>query len=539
MATASALAAREIAGLLEPQGFPRDPSAASGVEHVQTHLSHVFLTGARVYKFRKAVDLGFVRFTSRAERNADCLRETALNRRLSPDVYLGVAPLLSSAGEVRVGPVGEELAGDGEHCVVMRRLPSGLDALSRLASGRLEPEQLERLARRVAALHDAHGLGAPAPFAVEVWRERVFGPVDDNFRLLRAEAGTVFPAALLRELEERERAARAQIADRIESRRRAGRAVDGHGDLHLQHVWFESDDAEPLLVDCIEFSERLRRIDAASEVAFTAMDLRYRERPELAERFLRSYARERDDFDLYGVVDWFASYRAAVRAKVAAIAAREPEIAAPQRSRAEASARQHLALAAKLLAPRRPGLLVLVAGVVGTGKSTAAGILADALEGAVVASDQVRKRLAGLAPRDRAGASRQGGIYTPEQTERSYAGLLERARPVLCSGRACVLDATFARRKHRAAARALAAALGAEAFLVETACADAVALSRLARREQQDGDVSDAGPAQHRKSAELFEACDEWPAPARLRLRTDREGWRDALLARAADLRPQ
>src|SRR5262245_4544360 len=123
MASASALEAREIAALSEPRAFPRDPSSAGGVEHVQTHLSHVFLTGERVYKFRKAVDLGFVRFTSRAERNADCLREVALNRRLSPDVYLGVAPLLASAAEVRVGPAGEGLAGDAEHCVVMRRLP--------------------------------------------------------------------------------------------------------------------------------------------------------------------------------------------------------------------------------------------------------------------------------------------------------------------------------------------------------------------------------------------------------------------------------
>ncbi len=537
MATVSALTAREIAALAEPRAFPRDPSAASGVEHVQTHLSHVFLTGERVYKFRKAVDLGFVCFTSRSERNADCLREVALNRRLAPDVYLGVAPLTAPAGGVRVGPVGEELAGDVEHCVVMRRLPSGLDALSRLAAGRLGPEQLERLARRLAGFHDAHGLGAPAPFAPEAWRERVFGPVDDNFRLLGAEAGAAFGAALLRELESLERAARGPLADRIENRRQAGRIVDGHGDLHLQHVWFETDDAEPLLVDCIEFSERLRRIDAASEVAFTAMDLRYRERPELAEHFLRSYARERDDFDLYGVVDWFASYRAAVRAKVAAIAAREPEIAEPQRARAAGSARQHLALAAQLLAPRAPGRLVLVAGIVGTGKSTAAGILADALGGAVVASDRVRKRLAGLAPTDRGGATWRDGIYTPEQTERTYAGLLERARPVLGSGRACVLDATFALRRHRAAARALAAELGAELFLVETACADSVARARLARRREQGGDVSDAGPAEHGRSAEAFQPCDEWPAAARLRLRTDSEDWPDALRARAAELR--
>ena len=115
-------------------------------------------------------------------------------------------------------------------------------------------------------------------------------------------------------------------ADRFERRRLAGCAVDGHGDLHLQHLWFERDDGDPIAIDCLEFSEPLRRIDAAAEVAFPAMDLRYRGVAAEAERFLRVYARERDDFDLYAVVDFFASYRAAVRAKVASIAVADAAI---------------------------------------------------------------------------------------------------------------------------------------------------------------------------------------------------------------------
>jgi aminoglycoside phosphotransferase family enzyme/predicted kinase len=538
MATAAALAEAEIAALASPHAYPRDPSAAAGVEHVQTHLSHVFLTGERVYKFRKGVDLGFVCFRSRAERNADCLREVALNRRLSPDVYLGVAPLERGGAGVRIGPLGEVLAGDLEHCVVMRRLPAGGDALSLLEAGRLTAPQLERLARRVAAFHDAHGLGVPAPFGPEEWSERVLGPVDDNFRLLAAEGEPGVPGPLLEALQERERVRREEVVGRIESRRRDGRVVDAHGDLHLQHVWFESEAAEPRIVDCIEFNERLRHIDTASEVAFTAMDLRYRGRPDLAEHFLGSYARERDDFDLYTVVDWFASYRAAVRAKVAAIAAGEPEIAEAQRTRAAASVRRHLVLAGELLAAPQPGPLVVVAGSVGTGKSTAAAILAETLGGAVVQADRVRKRLAGMAPTERQDAGWREGIYAPEHTERTYAGLLERARPVLGSGRACVLDATFATRRHRAAARALAAELGAESLLVETVCAEAVALERLARREESGAAVSDAGPAQQRRSREAFESCDEWPLQSRLRLPTDAENWRDLLRQRAAQLRP-
>lgn len=527
MSPEPALSPEQVARLCRPEAYPEDASAAAGVESVQTHISHVFLTGGRVYKFRKAVDLGFLCFATRGQRNADCLREVALNRRLAPDVYLGVAPLFD---EGRVGSVAEDLdAGPPvpEHCVVMRRLPARRDALSLLEQGGLRPEQLDRLAVHVASFHDSHGLGTPAPFTAEAWRARVFGPVLDNFRALGAEVGEAVPEALLRESENRERAFRESAGERFERRRQDGRAVDGHGDLHLDHVWFERDDDPPLLVDCIEFNEDLRRIDAASEVAFLSMDLRYRRHPELAERFLARYAAERDDFDLYGVVDWFEAYRAAVRAKVAAIAAREPEIDEAQRGRAAESARRHLGLASQVLGARSPGRLLLVAGVVGTGKSTAARVAADALRAAVVSSDRVRKRLAGLAPRERGDAD----LYTRESTERTYAALLERARPVLQSGRVCVLDATFSARRHRDAARALARELGTASLLLEVQCAEAVALERLAARAAAGDAVSDAGPELYRSSVAGFEPVDEWPEGRHLAVRTDVDGWEKGLRA--------
>jgi aminoglycoside phosphotransferase family enzyme/predicted kinase len=494
-----------VAALREPAAYPGDPSAAQGVEWVQTHLSHVFLTGRRVYKLRKAVDLGFVCFDTRAERNADCLREVALNRRLAPDVYLGVAPIEPAPGGARVGALAEGLVGSGEHCVVMRRLPAGRDALALLQRGGLPPEALDRVAERVAEFHARHGLGVPAPFSPEAWLARCTRPVEDNFALLADGAGSLFPRELLERAQGAARAFSAARTGRFEARRRAGRAVDGHGDLHLQHVWFETDEAEPIFVDCIEFNEGLRRIDAAAEVAFLAMDLRYRGADGLAARFLRRYARASDDFDLYSVVDYFVSYRAAVRAKVASVAARDPGIDAGQRARAAESALRHLELAAQALAPTSGGAIVIVGGVVGTGKSTVAEALADRVGGVVVSSDRVRKREAGLAPTDRAGAAPGRGIYTPEWTERVYAGLVARAAPVAASGRVAILDATFASRAQRRRAREAAAALGVPARFLETRCAARIALERLARRAAVGTDPSDAGPGLHARSAAAFE----------------------------------
>src|SRR5690606_13843194 len=237
------------------------------------------------WKRRKAVALGFVDFATRAARNADCAREVRLNRRLAPDVYLGVAPVeRDAAGRFRIGvvdPAPDEATlahAAREHVVAMRRLPEGCDALSRLERGALHAAHVDAIADRLAAFHAEVGLGAPAPFSAEAWRERVAAPVLDNLRLLEPAAGRLFPRATLQRVDARVRAFLAEHAERFEARRLAGRVVDGHGDVHLQHVWFEPGRAEPLLVDCIEFRDDLRQIDVAAEVAFLAMDLRYRGR---------------------------------------------------------------------------------------------------------------------------------------------------------------------------------------------------------------------------------------------------------------------
>ena len=527
-------------GLAEPAAHPDDPSASAGVETLQTHISFVFLTAERVYKLRKPVDLGFLDFASREARNRDCLREVALNRRLAPDVYLGVAPVLAEAGRFRLGPPGEALAAPGagapapEHCVVMRRLAAGADALSRLQRGELDAGHLDAVAERVARFHAEHGLGAPAPFEPAAWLERISGPVADNFAAFDGPAGACADPAVLERARRAARLFEDKEAWRFERRREQGRAVDGHGDLHLQHVWFEGDSREPLLIDCIEFSERLRRIDAASDVAFLAMDLVYRDQALLAERFLRRYARASDDFDLYHVVDYYVAYRAGVRAKVAALAAEEAEIPAAQRRAAAESARRHLALAARALERERRGGLVLVCGIVGTGKSSVAELAADALPGVVISSDRVRKRLAGLAPAERAGGAWGRGLYTAERTQQVYAALLERAEPVVASGRAAILDATFARTGFRDQARRWAEARGAPVVLVEVRCERGLVLERLARRAREGRDPSDAGPELYERSAAAFEPTDAWPAARRCALRSDAPGWREAA---AAELR--
>jgi len=522
--------------LERPGGLPPDPGSPdrppASPEHVQTHLSHVLLTPERVYKLHKAVDLGFVDFSRRAERNADAAREVRLNRRLAPDVYLGVAPVERdpASGHLRVGALRADpsaLRDDCEHCVVMRRLPEGRDALSLLEAGALDRAELERVADRVAGFHDAQGLGQPAPFAPGVWRERVAAPVRANCDAIEGAGADALPGDRVGALRERSEAALERLAGPLEARRRQGLAVDGHGDLHLPHIWLERGDAPPVIIDCIAFDETLRRIDAASDVAFLAMDLRYRGRRDLAEALLSRYAATRDDYGLYEVVDFYVSYRAAVRAKVAALTSGEQEVPAAQRERARASASRHLELALAALEETAPGAVFLVGGVVGTGKSTAARALAEAVGAVVLSSDRLRKRLAGLAP----GAPGSDALYRPGARQAVYDGLLERAERVAASGRPAVIDATWSRRDLRERARELAARLGVPCRMVETRCPRDEALRRLARRAERGGDPSDAGPERYDASVAEFEPLAGWDASRHLALDTHASDWRERLRA--------
>jgi aminoglycoside phosphotransferase family enzyme/predicted kinase len=542
--TLAPLPADLVEDLARAEAYPDDPSAAGGVETIQTHLSHLYLTRDRVVKLRKAVKLAFVDFSTRAARSEDCRHEVALNRRLAPDVYLGVAALQRDAGHWVVRDTWLDLEAsadapdDAECVVVMRRLEAGRDALTLLEQGHLSGDQLDQVALTLARFHDRVGLGRPAPWEPEAWWEHCYRPVGDTLVSLAETRPAEIPAESITSLADQTRSRFESSRACIEQRRREGLAVEGHGDVHLQHVWFESGRTEPVLIDCLEFAPHLRRIDAASEVAFLAMDLAYRGRRDLGERFLRRYATERDDFGLYAIVDAYQSYRAAVRGKVAALAAVDSRIPPAQRKAAEESTHRHLALAASCIEAAGPGALWLVCGTVGVGKSTVAEALAERTNGVVVSSDRTRKRLAGLAPTDRGATTLDQGLYAAENTDAVYRALLERAEPVVRSGRVAILDATFARAQHRDQARGWAREHGIETLLVQVDCAEQTARERVQRRRERGTDPSDAGPELVATSRARFEAPTEWPQADRYLLASDRElevAMLDALVARSRD----
>ncbi len=341
----------------------------------ETHSAVVVFVGDRAYKVKKPVDLGFLDFRDLAARAAACRREVELNRRLAPDVYLGVADV--------VGPDGEVC----DHLVVMRRMPADRRLSTLVTVGADVDDGLWHLAHLVAAFHEtaerseATARAASRDALATRWADNTAG-------LLEHGPGVVG----LDEVLEVDALAARYLAGRgplFERRIAAGRAVDGHGDLLADDIFLLEDG--PRVLDCIEFDDHLRFGDALADVAFLAMDLERLGRPDLADRFLRAYGEHAGDAWPATLAHHHIAYRAQVRAKVAAIRAVQGKRDAVTEARSLLRlARRHLAAGASRL--------VLVGGLPGAGKSTLATGLADALGAAVVRSDELRKELAGLAP---------------------------------------------------------------------------------------------------------------------------------------------
>jgi predicted kinase len=250
-----------------------------------------------------------------------------------------------------------------------------------------------------------------------------------------------------------------------------------------------------VFVDRIEFLDRFRYGDVAGEVAFLAMELDGAGRADLACSFVEAYVAASGDEALRELLPFYACYRAYVRGKVLSFQLDEPETPPAQREAARSRARELFALAARYAANPTRAQLILVGGLMGTGKSTLARMLGEALGAVVISSDATRKRLAGLDPAQPVPAAFGADIYSAEWSARTYAALLAEARAALAAGRSVVLDASFARQAQRLEAERVGRETGATVRFVEAVCPEEVVMARLARRWRQR--VAAAGaPAQ-------------------------------------------
>lgn len=522
--------ARLVDALDTPDAFPRP---ADDVEVVQTHISIVFLVGDRAYKVKKPVEMDFIDYSTLQKRHHFCRREVELNRRLAPEVYRGVRPIVERDGRLQIATSLRDDEEALDWAVEMKRLPEWRTLESRLAAGDLPDDVFARLGARLADFHDE---ATRSDEIAEYGRfEVVAGHARDNYDQSEDQVGTtIHPDVFERlvDLNERELNAR---RDLIERRAEANVPCDTHGDLRLDHVYLYPEREPPhdlVIVDCIEFNPSFRYADPVSDMAFLTMDLAYHGHREHAETFADHYFECAGDPEGRELLDFHVAYRAAVRGKVEGIEAGESEISEEQRRRAARSATGHWLLAlGRLETPAHRPALVMVGGLPGTGKSTLAHRLGERADFEVVDSDVVRKRLAGLEPSQPADEAVGEGIYTDEWSERTYEACLEQVEELLFRGDRALVEASFADAERRRRFLETAQTLGVSArFLICEADSETVR-DRLADRE---GDVSDADWSVYQHMADDWDPLDA--AMARRTSHVDTERPPEATADAALDL---
>ena len=317
----------------------------------------------------------------------------------------------------------------------------------------------------------------------------------------------------------------ARLAPLIDERRARGFVREGHADLHLANIVLV--DGVPRPFDAVEFNAELRHLDIVHDIAFAFMDLQRHGLPALAWRFVGAWAEATGDVEGLALLRFFAVERALVRARVALL-----------RADAAALARD-LALTERLAASRAgTPPLVLVCGLSGSGKSTVAQLLAEGLAGVRLRSDVERKRLHGLAATDRPAPAQVATLYGHEATRRTYARLGELARTLLAAGIPAIVDAAALRRAERDALRALAAAFGAPFALVECDAPEPVLRERIARRQRDEADASDADLGVLALQLRVREPVDGDESAQRLSTDCDRVTLQQRCAALAAALAP-
>jgi len=321
-----------IEALMKPEAYDEE---AGRVELIQTHISFVFLTENFVYKVKKAVDLGFLDFTTLEKRRFFCEKELELNRRLCGDMYLEVVPI-NKSNVIKVKGGGETV----EYAVKMKKMPEEKMMSRLLEKNKVDSELIDKTARIIAEFHSKaetnrriSEFGSSATVETN-WKEN-FEQTQEfvsrtvsvkDFKLIRGKIDGFMKGNL----------------PLFEKRVAEGRVRDCHGDIHSGNI-FVTD--RIYIFDAIEFNERFRYSDTASDIAFLAMDLDFKGRSDLSRFFVKRYVGYSGDQELMNLLPFYKCYRAYVRGKVASFRLKDPNIGSDEKSKAMKEAKAYFKLA--------------------------------------------------------------------------------------------------------------------------------------------------------------------------------------------------
>ena len=294
-----------VESMMKPEFYPHKPDS---VELIQTHISFIFIAGDLVYKVKKPVDFGFLDFTTLKKRQFYINEELRLNKRFSPDMYLGVIPISDVNGVLILNNKSNII----EYALKMARLNENHMLYKLLESDKVTKDTMKRVGKHLARVYK----NIPSDK-----KSQLFGKLDtistnvmENFDQTRKYIGEPVSDKVFNAIERWSKTFMKNNKALFEKRINQGCIKDCHGDLHLQHICIEENNI--FVFDCIEFNERFRFGDVASDVAFLSMDFDYNGKNELGNTFVDAYIKASGDTGMKEVLLFYKIYRAYVRAKV-------------------------------------------------------------------------------------------------------------------------------------------------------------------------------------------------------------------------------
>ena len=469
-----------IHALLDPACYPH---AVEKVTLIETHISFVLLAGSYTYKIKKAVNLGFLDFTTLKLRHFFCEEELRLNCRLAPKLYLSVVPIGGTPHKPKLDAESDVL----EFAVKMRQFPQDglLDRV--LCRSWLTAEHIDTIATTVAAFHQRIECAQPNQEYGNA--SSIESAMRQNFVHIRTLLDPSAECDSLTMLEAWSCAKHEALLPAFAQRHRHSFIRECHGDLHLGNIALV--DGGIQIFDCIEFNPNLRWIDVINEISFLVMDLDEHDRPDFAWRFLNAYLQETGDYAGLCLLSYYQIYRAMVRAKVARIRASQSHLNAQDRKLALDAYAAYTGYASKAAAPPRSGLIIMH-GLSGSGKTTVTQSLLEELGAIRVRSDIERKRMQHIAPFSKSGSEVCSGIYAESATRATYEELRRLAGLILDAGCVAIVDATFLQRWQRDSFHQLAQQRNIPFVIVSCLAENEELRRRLLQRTRAAKDASEA-----------------------------------------------
>ncbi len=497
--------------LSESNSYPHEPAE---VQHIQTHISHVYVAPPYVYKIKKPVDLEFLDFSTLEKRKYFCGRELELNRRLCSEIYLGVVPIYRNKNGYTFEDTG---GGPVEYAVKMKKMDERFFLSEIIRHSTLSLRQLDRIADKLAKFYDRQ----QPDDAIAKWGkpENIKTNTDENFYQTEEFINEIIDKLDYEAIRRYTNAFLSEHTELFTQRIEEGRMVDGHGDLHLEHVHLTEKGV--CIYDCIEFNDRFRYLDLANDIAFLAMDLDFQGLMRQGSYLVESLRSKLEDESLSDIIDFYKCYRAYVRAKVKSMESSESEVSGGQRKEAAATARNYYRLALRYALIGTGPVVLIFMGRIASGKSTLAETMSERLGLVHYNSDRVRKALFNLDIYDRTPDEIRDQIYTPKVNAKTYSVLYDRMDEQLNRRQSVILDATFNRKESRRKLIDRLNSRNISYLFIQTTAEEKVLKERLAKRDKHDKSVSDARLEDFEKLKERFREPDELSGEELIRVNTD------------------